>query len=371
MGDTSYVAIRNLTIDANSEGVNVSVDAINASGGITHDVLIENCIIQGAALHQQTVGISTKSTAWNWVVRGNTIIGAGTGIYFGDSDGSAPFVNGLIEGNLFVDTIGYNMQVKHQNSYNPPAGMPTGDRRTIIRHNVFLKRQPQSSFAPEKVDGPRPNLLVDGFPDSGTGSNDLYEIYGNFFYQNHDGEALIQASGRVSIHDNVFVDPVWAAVFLTDHNRLLRLARIYNNTVYGGSHGIRFGTSARQRSSVVGNLVFSDNAISGPIDLVENNVVDAVGNAPVYVQNPSTALGAMDFYPRSGQAEGPPLDFAEHVNDSDFNVDFNGDSKADGSFRGGYAGAGANPGWQLDATLKPISSGAIPARAPPGEFSVR
>ena len=41
-------------------------------------------------------------------------------------------------------------------------------------------------------DGDRPNLLVDGFPDTGAGSSDLYEIYGNFFYHN-PREALLQA----------------------------------------------------------------------------------------------------------------------------------------------------------------------------------
>ena len=33
----------------------------------------------------------------------------------------------------------------------------------------------------------------------------MYEIYGNYFLHNHR-EALFQGSGRVSLHDNVFVD---------------------------------------------------------------------------------------------------------------------------------------------------------------------
>ena len=238
LGNTAYVEIKNLTIDANSEQVNTSVDAINAKGGMTHHILIENCLIRGVSYHQQTVGISTKSTAWNWTIRNNTIVGAGTGIYFGSSDGSAPFVAGVIEGNLFVDTIGYNMQIKHQNDYSAPPGMPSGQRRTIIRNNVFTKRLPQSSWPSSKFDGPRPNLLVDGFPSSGAGSNDMYDIYGNFFYMNQDNESLLQASGRATVHDNVFVGNAWTGVLLTDHNLPLRLATVYNNTIYSVERGI-------------------------------------------------------------------------------------------------------------------------------------
>ena len=79
-----------------------------------HHITLENLLIRGHGNNQQTVGISTKCPAWNWVIRGNTIIGAGTGMYLGDSDGSAPFVAGVIERNLIVDTIGYNLQIKHQ-----------------------------------------------------------------------------------------------------------------------------------------------------------------------------------------------------------------------------------------------------------------
>ena len=33
----------------------------------------------------------------------------------------------------------------------------------------------------------------------------MYEVYGNYFLHNHR-EALLQAAGRVTVHDNVFVD---------------------------------------------------------------------------------------------------------------------------------------------------------------------
>jgi len=352
LGNTAYVALKNLTIDANSEGVNVSVDAINAKGGVTHDILIENCVIIGAALDQATVGIATRSTAWNWTIRRNRILDAGTGMYLGNSDGSAPFVGGLIENNLFNDTIGYNVEIKYQNAYVAPNGMPSGTHRTIIRDNVFLKRRAQSSWPPSKAVGIRPSLLVGGFPDSGPGAGDLYEIYGNFFYQNADGESLIQASGRVAIHDNVFVGAQGYSVNLTDHDRPLRYADVYNNTIYGGGTGIRFGSTAREQSRVVANLVFAATPISGTAGTQLDNVTAPVAQAGQFVASPSTALGSMNFYPLPGAAQGGAVDLSPFASQTDFDRDFNGTAKVDGRYRGAYAGQGTNPGWQLDAAIK-------------------
>jgi hypothetical protein len=352
LGNTAYVAIKNLTIDANSEGVNTSIDAINAKDAPTHDIVIENCVIVGAALDQLTVGISTKSTAWNWTIRRNRILDAGTGIYLGNSDGSFPFVGGLIENNLFVDTIGYNIEIKYQNPYTAPAGMPSGARRTIIRDNVFLKRRPQSSWPAAKVAGSRPNLLVGGFPDSGPGAADLYEIYGNFFYQNADGESLVQASGRVAIHDNVFVGALGTSVYLIDHDRPLKYADVYHNTIYGGDQGIRLGSVAREQSRVVANLVFADSPISGSIGTQLGNITAPTAQASQFVASPSTQLGSMNFYPLPGAAQGAPIDLSSFAAQTDYDRDFNRGAKGDGRFRGAYAGDGQNPGWQLDAALK-------------------
>lgn len=360
LGNTAYVAIKNLTLDANSEGVDESIDAVNAKGGATHDILVENCIIKGVSRYQQTVGISTKSTAWNWVIRGNTFVEAGTGAYLGNSDGSSPFVAGIIENNLFVDTIGYNIEVKFQLPYTAPPGMPVGVRRTIIRNNVFLKRRAQSTWPADRLSGIRPNLLVGGFPSSGAGVDDLYEIYGNFFYRNADGESLIQASGRVAIHDNLLVDASTTALYLVDHDRPLQYADVYNNTIYGGDRGIRFGSTARQQSKVIGNLVFAASPISGTVGTQSDNVVDATTNAAAYVRSPSTQLGSMDFYPLVGKAQGAALDLSSFATQTDFDRDFNGASKGDRRFRGAYAGEGTNPGWQPDARLKTAGTRPLP-----------
>ena len=152
--DSRYLVIRNLVL----EGRNLPVDAVKAEGHSrwAHDITLENLVIRGHGNNQQTVGISTKCPAWNWIIRGNTILGAGTGMYLGDSDGSAPFVAVRIERNPIVDTVGYNLQVKHQRARHDIPGMPAGRSTTIIRYNVFAK--PRGGFggrgAPQRAGGP-------------------------------------------------------------------------------------------------------------------------------------------------------------------------------------------------------------------------
>ena len=109
--DSSHVTIRNLELD----GRGLPVDAVKAEGHAdwAHHITLENLLIQRHGHNQQTVGISTKCPTWGWVIRDNEIIGAGSGIYVGNSDGSAPFIAGMIEHKLVVDTLGYNLQVKH------------------------------------------------------------------------------------------------------------------------------------------------------------------------------------------------------------------------------------------------------------------
>ena len=84
----------------------------------------------------------------------------------------------------------------------------------------------------------------------------------------------------------------------------LAVAHVYNNTVYSPNKGIYFGTSATVEDAVTGNLVFAATPISGPIAHLSENTVDTFGNAATYVNAPSFNTGAMDFYPRAGQAQG-------------------------------------------------------------------
>jgi hypothetical protein len=344
--DCSYLAIKYLTID----GEGLDVDGINSKGYISHDILIEGCRLIRFDNYQGTIGISTKETTWNWTIRNNTIITPGTGIYLGNSEGDAPFINGVIEGNYIINPIGYCMEIKHQLPYSSAPGMPAGPNRTIIRNNVFIKDDRPAEA------GDRPNLLVGPFPSSLPGRDDLYEIYGNLLY-NNPRESLFQGSGRMTIHDNIFVasspDPGFGAIFLTDHNGALSYATVYNNTIYGAGDGIVFATPPRTYGLVTGNLVFSDAPIvtcgscSGVT--VRDNVTAPVASAAGYVNQPSSTLGAMDFYPRTDcdPCTGSPLDLTPVLNDRDYAFDFNGTSKGSLSYRGAYAGAGVNPGWRL------------------------
>ncbi len=351
----SYFALENLVID----GQNIDgIFGISAAGSDTHHVRIENCTIVGHGAHQQTVGISTKTTTWGWIVRRNTIVAAGTGIYFGNSDGAAPFIGGLIEYNLFLDSKGYNMQIKHQNSRSGVSGMPTTPQKTIIRHNVFIK-----GTLPNE-DGPRPNLLLGGFPDSGNGSSDLYEVYGNLFCRN-GRESLIQAEGRVAIHDNVFVDCAGTGIYLTNHNKTLKLAHVYNNTFYSMDRAIHFANSASEGHSVVGNLMFTNRGATGSITNSSGNISDTTANAYLHVKQPSTTLGSMDFYPHPGKCQGSALDLSAFTGHADYARDFNGTAKGSATFRGAYAGEGTNPGWKLDGAIKGEVSSPTPPPTPP------
>ncbi len=358
----SYVVLRNLTVD----GRNVDgAFGLNASGDDIHHITLEGNVFINHDTGQQNDAISTKTPTSGWVIRGNQILGAGTGMYLGNSDGTDPFVGGLIENNLFYDTIGYNTEIKWQQPHGDVPGAADAPLTTIIRHNVFIKTDRPSP------DGDRPNLLVGGFPESGTGSDRYYEIYGNLFVHN-PREALFQGSGRVSVHDNVFVDVAGTAIVVQDHDLPLRRAWIYDNTIYAAGTGIHVGGSAAEGTSVVGNVIFAGSPMSGSPDVMADNVVDTVGNAGMYVASPSTTLGEMDFYPLAGALTGSALDLAAFAGDTDYDLDFNCSPKADFTFRGAYAGEGTNPGWQLAMEQKPggvACSGTTPPPADGGTMS--
>ncbi len=219
-------------------------------------------------------------------------------------------------------------------------GLAGGENRTIVRNNVFIKNDQPSP------DGDRPNLYLGGVPATGPGSSDLYEVYGNLFFHN-PRESLLQVEGRVTIHDNVFVDAFLAAITVQMNDLPVELADVYNNTIYTATAGIHFSQAATQGDFVVGNLVFAATPIGGSITVNHDNVTDTVANAGMYVNMPSMTLGAMDFYPSGSLATGPSMDLSPVSSDTDYAVDFNGTSKGAFTYRGAYAGMGTNPGWPL------------------------
>jgi hypothetical protein len=248
-----HVVLRRLELD----GRNLPVDAVKAEGNSRYAdfITLEHLHIHDHAASQQNVGISTKCPAFGWVVRNNHIERVGTGMYFGDSDGSDPFVAGVIEANRITHTLGYNLQIKHQ-KMRPPEFAERYD--TAIRYNVFSKQ--------DALPGPqaRPNVLLGHVPLTGAGSEDRYLVYGNLFLHN-PSEALLQAEGRVAVYDNVFINGGGDAIHMQPHNDVPRDMDIFSNTVLASGTGIQVrqaeGMSYRQR--VVANVVAAGLPVQG------------------------------------------------------------------------------------------------------------
>ncbi len=354
--DSSYIEIYNLELDGRNLA---NVDAVKASGNQTvnwaHHITLENLYIHDHAPNQQTVGISTKIPAWDWVIRRNIINSAGTGLYLGNSDGNAPFIRGLVEGNLVVDTIGYNMQIKHQNGRPNIPNIPTGDNHTIIRHNVFSKANNASTGG-----NARPNLLVGHWPLAGSGSNDLYLIYGNFFYENPTPEPLFQGTGNIALYANLFVSSDGdSAAFQPHEGGNPQLIRAFSNTVVSAGTGIRVtGGEGGYRQIIIGNAVFAAAPLQGGSQ--SQNITNSYANASNYLANPFAPPGQLDLYPLTGTLTGSPLDTSSINTFTHWNQDFNF-ATHNGIFRGAYTGDGQNPGWLPQLDRKPL--------APPVAFS--
>jgi len=342
--DSSYVEIAGLDLD----GAGVPVDAVKAEGRarFAHHITIEDLRILGYGAGQQIVGISTKCPAWGWVIRNNVIVGAGTGMYLGNSDGSAPFVGGLIEGNLVRDTLGYNLQIKHQRARPDLPGMPSGPSATVIRHNVFSKA---SNAAGAEL--ARPNVLVGHFPTEGPGADDLYLIYGNFFHENPT-EALFQGEGNVALYSNVLVNASGSAVRIQPHNGRPESIDVFGNTALARDDGISIvGGNPERRQRAFGNAVFAGVPITA--DQAGSNVIGDLAAAARVLRDPFAPLGELDLAPREPEAirvDWPEVrDRATHAL-----LDFDGVPRTSGT-AGAYARGPAK--WRLALERKPLPAG--------------
>ena len=343
--NASYIVIRNLELD----GHGMAVDGVKCEGHAdwAHHITLENLVIKGHGNNQQTVGISTKCPAWNWIIRSNTIWGAGTGIYLGNSDGNAPFVGGLIEHNLIADTIGYNLQIKHQNARPEIPGMPREPSATIIRHNVFSKEN-------EAATGPfaRPNVLVGHWPVKGNGSKDTYEIYGNFFYQNPT-EALFQGEGNIALYNNLFVNGHGDAIRIQPHNDIPRVIHVFYNTILASKTGISIISGQGSEDYVQhisANMIFASKPIAAKSQ--ESNSIGKREDAVDYLLKPFSPLGTMDLYPKVSNMKSQPVNTSNFRVFKDWDLDFNR-CKRNNHSRGAYGGEGVNPGWLPQIERKP------------------
>ncbi|KIO49373.1 hypothetical protein [Nitrosospira sp. NpAV] len=344
--NSSYVTIRNLVLD----GRNLRVDGVKCEGHAdwAHHITLDGLRIRGHGNNQQTVGISTKCPAWGWVIRNNVIEGAGTGLYLGNSDGRAPFIGGLIDRNLIIDTLGYNLQIKHQQPRPVLPGIPDEDSATIIRHNVLSKVRGGSK------EMARPNMLVGHWPLTGPGANDRYLIYGNFFYQNLH-EALFQGEGNIALYNNLFVNHFGDAIRIQPHNDTARAISVFYNTVIARGSGINFARRENDPAHpqfVMANIVFAGMAVQG-ISL-ETNLTDKFDEARNYLTQPFAPLGEMNLMPVAAKVRKRAGDSMRFDAYPQADLDFDGDLHGTGGM-GAYALGKDRPRWLPALEIKPLS----------------
>ncbi len=271
LADTSYVTVRNLRID----GAHLPVDAVKAEGtsGPVHHITLERLTIVNHDHAQDIIAISSKCPAWGWVIRDNVILGAGTGMYLGSSDGTAPFFDGLIENNLIVDTIGYNIEIKHQIERSELPGAPITPSVTVLRHNIFAKTRNAS------VGGAaRPNVLVGHFPLQGSGYRDRYEIVDNIFFDNRT-EALFQGEGNLTLARNLFFNADGRAVVVQPHHDRPRHVAITENFIAAEERGVTVrGGDPSMVQDVAGNEVYARYPLQGGAQ--RDNKVGTFAQAP-------------------------------------------------------------------------------------------
>lgn len=341
IGNASYITLRHLVLD----GTGVEADGVKAEWQAqwAHHITLENLRIEGFGPDQQLVGISTKCPAWGWVIRRNVIIGAGTGMYLGDSDGSAPFIGGLIEHNLVMDTRGYNLQIKHQKNRPHLAGIDAASDMTIIRHNVFSKSSGASSGH-----SARPNVLVGHWPEQGAGVEDRYLIYGNVFYANPH-EVLFQGEGNIALYNNLFYNPMGSAIAIQKHNGAPRRVDIFHNTIVARDKGLALsGLEGALRVRVWANAIFAGVPVTGlpPRD----NFLRSYGSAGHFLNDPSSTAHAFDFFPKPNRLPRMASEPIPPFVDSE--RDFNGNIRRL-PLPGAYGDEGRNPGWSPALALKP------------------
>ena len=340
--DASYIAVRNLSLD----GQGIAADGVRGekTAVSNHHILIDGLSFKNFNANQITA-INTKSPSWNWVVRNNTITSTYTGMYFGDSDGTGETANFLVENNLVYDTLGYNIQFKHQLARNTSIGMPSSGT-TIIRNNTLSKENGALTG-----DLARANLLVGHWPRSGAGSTDSYQIYGNLLWQN-PSEGLYQGEGNFSFHDNLLVNRNGDGAYSQPHNDVPKRIDFYNNTVVTTGTGIRISSPDPAYSQrVFGNAVFAGTPLSGGQQ--SNNITGSYAAASTYLNNPMSALGSgLDLYPKTGQLQGTAIDYSGVAGQTDYDRDFNYRQRIS-TYRGAYSGDGVNPGWTPALAIKP------------------
>jgi len=344
----SHLTLRNAKIDG------LKLDdpiAIRLKGG-GHHITLERLTIVST-----TIGIEmAMGRYWDCTVRGCTIRETRTGMYIGQWQGKDPFARLVVENNLIVDPTGYCAQFKPQLSR--PENMPEGP--TIIRNNVFVKTR-NAGFGELSSPGGRPCLNINPVPASGRGSNDMYLVYGNVFYQNHMNDALFQGAGNIALYNNLFVNELGStdAVNFQKHvNGKIRKLWVFGNTVVCKGTGIHIGGTDDKDLHVFGNAVFAGKplALSASVQ-AGDNLTAAYADAAGLLNAPFAKIGELDLFPKAGKlAIAKDLDWSGVKEFKDWDLDFNG-ARREKPFYGAYAGEGRDPGWKLELGIKKPAAG--------------
>jgi hypothetical protein len=262
--------------------------------------------------------------------------------------GGAPFIAGLIERNFIVDTLGYNLQIKHQQPRKMLPGMPAGPSTTIIRHNVFSKRQQ----GPREM--ARPNVLVGHWPVNGPGVDDRYVVYGNFFYENPN-ESLFQGEGNIALYNNLFVNHFGDALRIQPHNDIPRSVSVFCNTIIARNAGIvlaRSLGSLAYSQSVIMNIVFARSPIRGVPE--EKNLTGIPDEAGSYLVSPFASPGQMNLVLNDVKVREEAQEQRIFYGYPDVELDFDGDPH-DRVRMGAYAVGKSTPRWLPKLEIKPLS----------------
>ncbi len=250
--NASWIQLRRLELDG--EGRRVHGVLAGYRRPPVHHITLDSLHIHDNARSQQFNGISTKTTAWDWVIRNNRLERLGLGMYLGNSDGSAPFIRGTLQDNVIINPTGYGVQIKHQAERPRFAGLPKGQSTTTIVGNVIIKQARSSTGSLA-----RPNLLVGHFPPRGPGANDRYLIWGNLLFENSSREEpLFQGEGHFEFFNNVLINRHGPGLLIKRHNLRPQRIAVFKNRIYSQSYALDIhGADPAYAQSVKNNLLLS------------------------------------------------------------------------------------------------------------------
>lgn len=337
LGTTAHIVLRHLTLDGGRE--NIAAVTLEAEADYSHDITLEHLTIRNYDGAQGNSGITTRAPAWNWTIRHNDIRRVGTGMYLGRPDGSGPFIGGLIENNVVADTLGYNIQIKHQNRRDLLPPMPDEPRQTVLRYNLLSKAEGGSS---ERA---RPNLLLGHFPPEGVGQHDRYLVYGNLFHENPH-ERLFQGEGNLFLYNNLFINHGGDGLIVLRHNHVPKEVQILNNTVLARGVGVRIDAPDRDYQQVVaGNAVFAEQPLAMARGVREAvNLTAPFERAAERLARPHGEGWNLDLYPQRGALRRDDPLPVSGAGLPGFERDYNGRPRAHETYGAYDGGAEGNPG---------------------------